>query len=265
MDGLRDVVGDRCPILGGSSADDEVLGKWRQFGPHGPIDNGIAVAVMFTSGGISVAFEGGYEPTVNSGIVTGVRPSDAGETGIVTEAKGRQILSIDGKPAAHVYNEWLGGALGAKLENGGSVLADTTLTPLGINPPGNNSFSHYLLIHPASINSDGSLETFATITEGTRLVSMRGDRKRLINRAGRVTDVANAPYRIGNDLAGGVVVYCGGCMMAVDDEMLEVVDAVSKSFGDAPFLGCFTFGEQGPVQGANVHGNLMISAIAFGK
>lgn len=263
LDGLRQVVGDRCPIIGGSSADDAVTGHWRQFGPDGPIDNGIAVAVLFTSGGVSVAFEGGYEPTTNSGVVTGVRPSENG--GIVTGAEGRQLLTIDNRPAAEVLNEWVSGALSDRLEGGGSILADTTLTPLGIKPEGDDAFAHYLLVHPASICSDGTVETFATIAEGTCLISMRGDRQRLIDRAGRVADAANARYRTDNDLAGGIVVYCGGCMMAVDDEMSEVVKALSRSFGNAPFLGCFTFGEQGPVLGANVHGNLMISAIAFGR
>ena len=29
MQGLRRIVGDRCPIVGGSSADDAVAGQWR--------------------------------------------------------------------------------------------------------------------------------------------------------------------------------------------------------------------------------------------
>lgn len=264
LEGLREIVGDRCPIIGGSSADDAVTGDWRQLGPDGPISDGIVVGVLFSSGGISVAFEGGYEPTGHTGIVTGVRPSEAGESGIATETKGRQILSIDDRPAAEVYNEWVGGALAGKLATGGSILAETTLTPLGINPDGNSAFSHYLLVHPASITEEGFLTTFATIAEGTRLVSMRGDRRRLIDRAGRVADVANKQFSAHEALAGGLVIYCGGCMMAVDDEMDDVVGAIRQSFGDAPFLGCFTFGEQGPMLGANVHGNLMISAIAFG-
>jgi hypothetical protein len=61
------------------------------------------------------------------------------------------------------------------------------------------------------------------------------------------------------------VVYCGGCRMAVGDEMSGVVSEVANSFGPVPFLGCFTFGEQGSVLQRNVHGNLMISAVVFGE
>ncbi len=35
--------------------------------------------------------------------------------------------------------------------------------------------------------------------------------------------------------------------------------------GQAPFIGCFTFGEQGRLIDRDLHGNLMISAVAFGR
>jgi hypothetical protein len=47
--------------------------------------------------------------------------------------------------------------------------------------------------------------------------------------------------------------------------MPQVAQAVAQRLAGAPFVGCFTFGEQGAIQGRNMHGNLMISAIAFGK
>src|SRR3546814_3501620 len=52
VEGLRRVVGDRCPIIGGSSADDDVVGLWRRLGPDGPMEDGIVVGVLFSSGGI---------------------------------------------------------------------------------------------------------------------------------------------------------------------------------------------------------------------
>src|SRR5690606_13853303 len=41
IEGLRRVVGDRCPIIGGSSADNTIEGGWRQLGPDGPIHDGL--------------------------------------------------------------------------------------------------------------------------------------------------------------------------------------------------------------------------------
>lgn len=265
IEGLRRVVGDRCPIIGGSSADNTVAGGWRQIGPDGPMNDGLVIGVMFSSGGIGFAFQGGYEPNGPSGIATRVGYDPAGESGIVTKARGRQILSIDGAPAAEVYNRWIGGGLDDKLAEGGNIMADTTMFPLGIDAGKIEDVTHYLLIHPDQI-ADGTLSTFASIEEGTRLYSMRGDKTRLVDRAGKVaSDAAASLPGGGSSLAGGLVIYCAGCMLAVGDRMPGVSMAVSESFGGMPFMGSFTFGEQGSVLERNAHGNLMISAIAFGR
>jgi len=266
IEGLRRVVGDRCPIIGGSSADNDISGQWRQMGPDGALADGLVVGVLFSSGGIGFAFQGGYEPSGESGIVTRIGYDPVGECGVVTQSCGRQIISIDGEPAAEVYNRWIGGALGDKLDEGGSILADTTMHPVGVDVGKIEGITNYLLVHPDRILADGVLSTFASIEEGTRLFSMKGNRTRLIDRAGKVATAAAAMLPRGADsLAGGLVVYCGGCMLAVGDEMPHVASAVTDSFRGKPFLGCFTFGEQGAILGKNAHGNLMISAIAFGE
>jgi len=41
IEGLRRIVSDRCPIIGGSSADDDIGGRWRQLGPDGPLCDGL--------------------------------------------------------------------------------------------------------------------------------------------------------------------------------------------------------------------------------
>lgn len=265
IEGLRRVVGDRCPIIGGSAADNDVTGKWTQIGPDGVLTDGIVIGALFSSGGIGFAFQGGYEPSGESGIVTRIGYDCAGETGIVTQARGRQIISINGRPAAEVYNEWTGGAIADKL-SGGSILTDTTMYPVGIDAGKIEGITNYLLIHPDKVLPNGALSTFADVEEGAQLFSMRGNKSRLVERAGKVaaSAAAHIPGGAGN-LAGGLVVYCAGCMLAVGDEMPEVAQAVTDSFEGMPFLGCFTFGEQGAMLDKNTHGNLMISAIAFGK
>lgn len=267
IDGLRRIVGDRCPIIGGSSADNTVSGDWRQMGTDQIVRNGLVVGVLFSSGGIGFAFQGGYEPSGESGIVTQVGYDVAGESGVVTQSHGRKIISIDGEPAAVVYNRWIGGFLQDKLETGGNILAETTMHPVGIDAGRIEGITHYLLIHPDEVLSGGALSTFASIEEGTRLFSMRGERGRLVDRAGKVAAAATAMLPNGDaSLAGGLVVYCAGCMLAVGaDDMPGVATAVTQRFNGMPFIGCFTFGEQGSMLGRNAHGNLMISAIAFGE
>jgi hypothetical protein len=258
------VVGDRCPIIGGSSADDAVAGHWRQLGTAGIFTDGLVVAVLFPSGGVSYAFQGGYEPAGPSGIVTRIGFDHSGRSGIVTKSRGRLIAEIDGRPASHVYNNWIGDRLSTKLDAGGSVLADTTMCPLAVDAGHLDGVAHYLLIHPAAVTAEGGLSTFSAVEEGTRLFSMRGDRERLIDRAGRVAAECVRDLPDGA-LAGGLMVYCAGCMLAVDSRMPDVATKVAGGFNGRPFLGCFTFGEQGRILQYNLHGNLMISAIAFGQ
>ena len=69
-----------------------------------------------------------------------------------------------------------------------------------------------------------------------------------------------------DDVAGALVIFCAGCMLTVRDRMDRVVAGLDEGLGDAPFLGCFTFGEQGCfVGGENRHGNLMISVTVFAR
>jgi hypothetical protein len=50
------------------------------------------------------------------------------------------------------------------------------------------------------------------------------------------------------------------------DDMPRVVSGLNASLGGKPFLGGFTYGEQGCVVGReSVHGNLMVSSIVFSR
>ena len=267
LEGLRRVVGDRCPIIGGSSADDDVSGAWRQLGPQGSLTDGLVVAVLFPSRPVRYAFQGGYEPVGPSGVVTQIGYHADGHQGVVTARRGREILEIDGEPAAQVYNRWSQGRIAAQLGVGGSVLLDTTLLPLATVVGQADGVSHYLLAHPDAVTAEGGLRTFCDLGVGDRVYAMRGDRERLIERAGRVALQARRalPQRgDGSRVAGALLVYCGGCKLAVGEQIDRVKESVATSIDGAPFIGCFTFGEQGRLLDRNRHGNLMISAVVFG-
>lgn len=254
LEGLHRVVGDQCPIIGGSSADDDVSGKWSQICGDASGTDRIVIAVLFPSTGVSFAFQGGYEPTECSGVVTATK---GGKTS-------RSILEIDGKPAAQIYNSWTNNSIASQLENGGNILADTTMMPLGIETDEIEGISQYLLIHPEAVEPDGTLLTFGNVTEGQSITCMKGETKQLIARAGGV--VKQAVEQFDNQKpAAAIIVFCAGCRMAVEENIVQVPPQISASLGDVPFLGCFTFGEQGNLMGQNQHGNLMISAIVFGS
>ena len=126
--------------------------------------------------------------------------------------------------------------------------------------------SDYLLVHPAATNPDLSIDVFAEVPEGEMLTLMEGTRAALVDRAGQVADMSRGSLPKGRvEPKGALVIFCGGCMMAMGDEIGQVTDRIRANLPDVPFLGVFTFGEQGHIpSGGNWHGNLMISCITFG-
>ena len=250
-------LGSHVPIAGGSPADEAIAGQWSCFTNRHRGARAVAVAVMFPSTAIAIsyAFQSGYSPS--------------GQSGVVTRAKGRVIAEIDGEPAASVYNRWSGARIASALPGGGNILALTSLTPLacevGRIGAGAEAIPYYKLLHPDSVTPDGQLTLFAGVAEGERLHFMTGSTESLIARGGRV--VASALKSGEFDLsrvAGALVIFCAGCMLTIGEKMPEVAEVFDRAFEGRPFLGGFTFGEQGCfLGGENRHGNLMVSVVLF--
>ena len=252
IDAIDKLTGGHAPIVGGSAADNDITGGWSMFANDNSGATGVALAVLYSSEKISTAFQSGYEPTE--------------KTGKVTASEGRTLLEIDGRPAAVVYNEWTDGAIDDAFGNSdNNVLGDTTMRPLGrqagVIELHGTSVPYYTLIHPERVTDDKGLTLFADVEEGQTLIMMQGTTSSLVRRAGDVAMTAGAGS---NPVHGGFVVYCAGCRLAVDGELSDVVDRLNDTLSGQPFIGCFTFGEQGCLLGGeNQHGNLMISIGLF--
>lgn len=252
--GITDVVGASVPVVGGSAADNDISGSWRIFDGSEALAVGVIVSVLFPSSRLSMAYQSGYAPTQ--------------KTGVVTRADGRRLIEIDGRPAAEVYADWTDGLIKAPAEDETlMILSESTFTPLGRRSGTVADVPFYLLSHPASVEADGSINLFADIAEGDELTLMQGAADSLTSRAGRVASFAASSGRIApNEISGALVIYCGGCMLAVRERMNEVASGIDAALNGAPFLGIFTFGEQGPIlSGQNAHGNLMISCVTFAR
>lgn len=250
LEGIQTVIGYGTAIIGGSSADEEIAGQWRQFAGDQTLEDHVVVTVLFPSSRHGAAFQSGYARSEYSGMVT--------------RASGRQILEIDHQPAAAVYSGWTRGAVPAAAE--GMILAQSTPTPLGRIAGEAQGVPMFVLSHPALIGQDGSLSLFTDIEEGERVHLMQGSPVSLIKRAGLVVaDACALGGWKGSESLGGLVIYCGGCMLYVRDAMDAVVEEIRAAMPGTPFLGAFTFGEQGAiVDNCNRHGNLMVSALSFG-
>jgi hypothetical protein len=251
LEGIQSIIGPHTPIIGGSSADEHIAGKWREFSTEGVLTDHVVVAALFPTLPHGAAFQSGYAPTEN--------------TGIVTRAEGRHILEIDGRTASEVYSGWTNGDVSSS--EAGMILAKSTPTPLGRLAGHLDGVPLFLLSHPAIIGMTGDLSLFTDISEGDQITMMRGSPESLVNRAGLViNDARAAGGGLPETTRGGLVIYCGGCMLHVRDRMDDVAEGVSQAMNRAPFLGAFTFGEQGAiVDSSNRHGNLMVAGLVFGE
>lgn len=268
IEGIGELLGEDVPVAGGSSADNTIMGGWKQFANDTVYSDAVAVAVLFPSTEVMFAFHSGYEPTESKGIITKAGGFEAtGNKGVATDANRRTLIEINNRPAAVVYNEWTGGTITEVLNKAGNILSRTTLHPLGRVAGNIGEVSYYQLSHPDSVTSDGAMTLFSEIQTGDEVVLMKGTVDSLISRAGRVaTSALETNLTAPSDVAGALMVYCAGCMLTVQDRLDEVVESFRQALPGVPFLGTFTFGEQGCfLNGENRHGNLMISVLLFCK
>lgn len=252
LKGLDNLTGGEVPVIGGSSADDEIKGEWRQFA-NGVYTDGVALTVVFSDVRFGWAYETGYHVIA--------------ENGMVTRAAGRTIYEINGEPAAEVYNRWTGGVLGTKLETGGTVLGETTYWPLAKVLRGRGGEAHVLSIHPLSVNAeDHSLSVFANVENGEEITLMHGTWEILLNRAYSTPLHALEDFNLcKGEGSFALYTYCAGTMLAIPENGRYLMpQLLGNAIGEVPFIGTFTFGEQGYLKGVgNVHGNLVNSIVIF--
>jgi hypothetical protein len=242
--------GPAPPTFGGSAADDDLSGQWSVFDGRETSREGFVLAGFTSTMPMLGSFVAGYLP--------------GRQRGVVTRASGRTVHQIDGRPAARVYDEWLGGALSDALENGRVVLADTTLHPVGRLIDKVGHVPRYLLSHPHEIRRDGSLTFFTEIAPGEEIALMVGSADSLLERTEQAA--SRALGRSDAKPTGAILIYCGGCVMAIGDRAKEVGTLYHRAISGAPFIGAATFGEIGCFTGptpVNRHGNLMCDTLLF--
>jgi len=154
----------------------------------------------------------------------------------VTRADGRILYEIDGRPAAEVYNDWTDGVLqDAFATDEQNVLPLTTLYPLGRVVGSVGGTAYHQLSHPDHITPERGLSLFSDVEVGDELWLMKGTRQSLVERAGRV---ARAAMRTGDiqpdNIAGGLVIYCAGCMLTVQDQWITWLGILMTPWKDAP-------------------------------
>jgi pantothenate kinase len=195
------------------------------------------------------------------------------------DTEGRRIFSLDGCPAADVYNKLVDEeANAAPASETAGPDSRTTLNPLARVVVDEAGDTHYFPLHPTP-PKDGSLEFLAAPQTGEELVLLRSTRQRLIEEAGSVAGRMRDQMMTtsGQGIAGALVIYCAGCALELErgsqrpGALLNGLGSVLRDAlipagqSSTHFLGCFTFGEQGPLLSSSTscHANLMFNVLVF--
>ena len=251
--GVAAVLPD-VPAYGGSAADHAIAGEWTVFTDAGPRKNAVSIAAVFGA------------VTIGGALIAPYRP--AGPTATVTRGSGRRLAELDGQPAAQVLNRWTKGSLDYQLAEGGNILAQTALSPLGRRydtPFG----PHFVTLHPAHVHAPShEVDLFAAISLGTELCLMSSSADGLIQVLGELVQRAFDRGKLKKDeVRAGVLIYCAGCAGSVGPNLdAGLRQKLKPALGSVPLLGMCTFGEQGFVAGlGNVHQDLSVSLVLIGE
>ena len=242
--GIQDVIG-RVPCFGGSAADNDVSGKWSLFGDETIVNDGVAVAFIYTDKKVSNVYTGAYKETKDMGVITKVKNN-------------RVLMEIDGEPALEKYAKWRGMKTDELMDN--NLLVATILSPLGVK---DRLGSLTAIRHPMVGNKDLSMNIGANLAEGTAVIRMEATVDELIDSVGKTLKETKKGL---DDPACYLLVHCGGRALGIGDRLNEVYEAIKKEVKDVPFIVAFTFGEYGSGDDqADTTGGLMLSFTGFDK
>lgn len=251
-------------IFGGSAADNTVEGNWKIFSYDDDDDDDNSSSSSSSSStkpfGIGVSILA-LAPDVKLGASLVPPYAATVDKAIVTEADGRLLKTLDGKPAADVLRAWVGDG---RLDKVGNVVVECASFPIGIEKVA----GQYVGIHAAEITAEGYVGLFAEVNKGETLCKLT-PMDDAIDSVGAAQKGLNAAY--GNALENGMMdeartkagllVYCGGLSIAVGERLGESLEVMQNK---TAVIGMTAFGEQGCMKGRNVHSNLAVGIALFG-
>ncbi len=251
LSGIEDALPD-VPVYGGSAADHAIEGGWSLFTDDGPRKEGVSLAALFGDVRIGAAFDGPYEPTA--------------KTAIVTEATGRRVSRLGAEPASATLDGWLDGRIAGQARDGGNLLMQTALSPLGVALLAPSGAVFHRLLHPAVAHPGGAVDLFARAAPGTSVCLMQGSEESLVGLVATLVDRALAQGKLTRaEVRCGFLIYCAGCAGAIGPRLDEVMARLRGRLEGVPVLGFCTFGEQGFVPDlGNIHANLSVALVLLG-
>jgi len=254
LEALEAATEGEVPVVGGTATGGPPPygSDWSIIAKDQVLRKGLVVCVFYSALPFGWSFRGGFDRT--------------GKSGVVTKSDGRVIREIDGKPALDVYDKWSGGRIAEAMRAGKDMNTFTGLYPL-CRTFTSAQTTHHLFVH-AWPPEDGAvsrcLVTSANVSEGDVVYFSEGSWNILLNRIGALPQLAKGttprmPVR------AGLFICCEAVLTNIPLEQRDhMAHLMNRSLGEVPWIGTFTWGEQGNFPGlGNHHGNLLTSVVLF--
>ncbi|HUU31508.1 MAG TPA: FIST N-terminal domain-containing protein [Phycisphaerae bacterium] len=243
-------TGGTVPVMGGTATG---IREGSLIANDRIIRQGLTVAVFYADLPFAWAIRGGFDRT--------------SKWGVITQADGRVVFQIDGRPALDVYDEWSGGRIREAMSRGEDISRFTGLYPL-CRLLESRGKVHNLFVHawpPPDPPVPGALQTSADLHKGDVVYFSEGSWNILLNRIAALPRLAQDGPAAEVPTAAALFVFCEAVLKNIPpDQRDQIVFLVNRSLGGIPWIGMFTWGEEGNFSGfGNRHGNLLTSITLF--
>ncbi|OZG70993.1 hypothetical protein BTA51_23085 [Hahella sp. CCB-MM4] len=213
----------RFPIIGGMAADDNKMASCFLYCNREAVRDAIVAVAAYGSINFDIAISNTLTPI--------------GKPGTVDEAKGANIIRVDGIHATEFIER----------ETGKPVLqTDRGITSLTIIDPDQPGIRRLRSIVPDFSSSDTSLGLFGGIEKGKSVQVCLAEPELIVR---EVYERCREQKEKGFEPVGGIVVSCVGRKWLLGSEIKHELLALTQEFGGSlPIAGFPSFGEIGPLQ-----------------
>ncbi|HAM40967.1 MAG: hypothetical protein A3I71_00425 [Omnitrophica WOR_2 bacterium RIFCSPLOWO2_02_FULL_63_16] len=236
--GIHEVLGTHSLVTGALTADDLRFAQTYQYHNDDAVSRSVVGLLIGGSCAMGVGLEHGFAP-----ISRMLR---------ATSARGNLLRELDGAPAAHVYEEYLGRDLMETARQAG-LTRQLIAYPLGIQLESSEAF---LLRCVRRIEPDGSLLCTGEIPAGSTVRLMIGNKELALEAASRAAEQALRPL---SKVSFVLVFDSVSRRTLLGFDAAQDIHRIRKIVGLAtPLVGCYTYGEHAPLQGAVPHGQSVV-------
>jgi hypothetical protein len=230
VEGVKSVLGETAPIIGGSLGDDYLFQKTFEYHQDEVLSDVVVGVGLYGEFAYGFGIKHGWDPV--------------GLPLKVTKADGVKLQEVDGKPALKIYEDYFGKDAAELVREPLARMAYTY--PIGVAVEGSDEL---LIRDPVIANEQGEISMAAAIPQGTTIRLMIGDRDKAIAAAKQAAGVAREQL----EGAEPKFILMFNCMarnkllgVRCHEENTEVSEAIGSS---VPMVGFYTYGEQGPLLG----------------